>query len=382
MPSYEFDLGVPQPDVFANGLVESIHFRREKSSTITKIEAKLSSGNATCNVAQGTSDRQGAIDTDDLPETTIHWMMRAEDLGSAFSDTDTVDSWYAHPSSGIAQSYKQTSSTNRPSYYADQDGLGYQSSPNDNPCVYFNGFSSYLDQHGGDAEIPYTDSWTLVTAVGKKNSGTYRVVTGTKSTGSVQALYGDWNKHRIRQGIFSGSAREYAHSTALLDHDQIRVLTVEYNTNGRYYINEWINGTLAYGPVNFQYGSGPWVFDLLGATQYSVIGSTYFIRFSGGISEMWLIKGVVDTTTRQTIEGHVAHKYDSKALLPTTHPYYSTDPNSSVTFMNSTDLSLTSTYQTLKSSIGQNLAKNGDLISFYMPKVQLPGTVTIKVTVT
>lgn len=388
MPSYEFDLGVPSPSPFGNGFVQDIHFRPAKNVSITQIEAKLSSGNATCNVSQGLPDVDVAVDTDDLPEGAIHWMMRSEDLGSAFSDTDTVDSWYAHPSSGIAQSYKQTSSTNRPSYYADQDGLGYQSSPNDNPCVYFDGFSSYLDQHGGDAEIPYTDSWTLVTAIGKKNSGTYRAVTGTKSTGNVQALYGDWSRHYIRQGIFSGSVKQYAHSTALLDHDQIRVLTVEYNTNGRYYIDEWINGTKEYGTVNFQYGSGPWVFDLLGATQYSVIGSTFFIRFSGGISEMWLIKGVVDTTERQNIEGAIAHKYGSKALLPSTHPHYTDDPNPSApTMLSTSDVSLTSSYQdifndtvnTLSTAKGSS-ALYADRFSVFCPKVQNPGTLTIRIT--
>ena len=380
MGDYLYQFPAPSPDQFNNGFLGTIELYAGKSDTIDEISAKISSGNATFNAQFGEPDAP-PLDIDDFPDEDLVWNMRAEDLGAAKSDNDAVDIWYSHPGTSQNQSYRQQTTNNQPSYYADQDGLGYQSSPNDSPCVYFNGFSGYLEQAGGTSDIAYTDSWTLVTAVGKKNSGTYRAVAGTKSTGSVQALYGDWSRHHIRQGIFSGSARQYAHSTALLDHDQIRVLTVEYNTNGRYYINEWINGTQAYGPVNFQYGSGPWAFDLLGATQYSVIGSTYFIRFSGGISEMWLIKGVVDTTTRQNIEGHVAHKYGSKALLPSNHPYYNTNPNNSPTFINTSDISLSSTYTVLKSSIGQSLAKNGDNISLYLPKIQNPGTVTVKVSV-
>jgi hypothetical protein len=378
---YEYEFHNPVPDQFASGFIGSIELYAGKGENLDKIEAKISSGNATFNAHFGDSPLP-ALDIDDFPNEDLIWQIRAEDLGASKSDNDAVDLWYSQPSSSETQSYRQATSTNRPTYYADQDGLGSQSNPNDSPCVYFNGFSQSLDQYGGDAEIPYTDSWTLVTAIGKKNAGSYRGVIGTKSTSSIQSLYGDWGRHRTRQGIFSGSTREYTHSTALLAHDQIRVMTVEYNTDGNYYINEWINGTKTYGPVTFQYGSGPWKFDMLGSVQYVAGSNTYYLRFSGGISEMWLIKGVVDTTTRKTIEGHVAHKYDSSSILPTTHPYYSTDPNSSVTFMNATDLNLTSTYQTLKSSIGQNLAKNGDLISFYMPKVQQPGTVTIKVTVT
>lgn len=388
MPSYEFDLGVPSPSPFGNGFVQDIHFRPAKNVSITKVEAKLSSGNATCNVSQGLPDVDVAVDTDDLPEGAIHWMMRSEDLGSAFSDTDTVDSWYAHPSSAIAQSYKQTSSTNRPSYYADQDGLGYQSNPNDNPCVYFNGFTSMLNHHSGESDIDYDQSWTLVTAIGKKNAGSYRGVIGTESSGSIQSLYGDWGRHRTRQGIFSGGTREYAHSTALLAHDQIRVMTVEYNTNGRYYINEWINGTLTYGPVNFQYGSGPWVFDMLGAAQYVAGTNTYFLRFSGGISEIWLINGEVDTTERQNIEGAIAHKYGSKALLPSTHPHYTDDPNPSApTMLSTSDVSLTSSYQdifndtvnTLSTAKGSS-ALYADRFSVFCPKVQNPGTLTIRIT--
>jgi hypothetical protein len=101
VPSYEFDLGVPNPEPFSNGRFKEIHFRISNNETITRVEAKLSSGSATCNVAQGLTEEDFAIDADDLPEGSVYWMMRAEDLGSAFSDTDTVDSWYAHPSSEI-----------------------------------------------------------------------------------------------------------------------------------------------------------------------------------------------------------------------------------------------------------------------------------------
>ena len=377
MAVYEYEFHNPVPDQFASGFIGSIELYAGKGENLDKIEAKISSGDATFNAHFGASPLP-ALDIDDFPDEDLIWQIRAEDLGASFSDNDSVDLWYSQPSSSETQSYRQATSTKQPSYYADQDGLGSQSSPNDSPCVYFDGFTQSFDQYGGDAEIPVATSWTLVTAIGKKNAGTYRGVIGTKSSGSIQSLYGDWGRHRVRLESF----REYTHGTALLAHDQIRVLTVEYNTDGKFYLNEWINGTQAYGPVNFQYGSNPWNFDMLGSVQYVAAGNTYFLRFSGGISEMWLIKGVVSTTTRQTIEGHVAHKYDSSSILPTTHPYYSTDPNSSVTFINSTDLNLTTSYQTLKSSIGQNLAKNGDLISFYMPKVQQPGTVSIKVTVT
>ena len=381
MADYLYEFPAPLPDQFGKGFLGTIELFAGKSDTIDEISAKISSGNATFNAEFGNPDAP-PLDIDDFPDEDLVWNMRAEDLGAAKSDNDDVDIWYSHPGTSQAQSYKQNTANNRPSYYADQDGLGYQSNPNDNPCVYFNGFTDMLHQHGGTSDIAYTDSWTFVTAIGKKNAGSYRGITGTESSGSIQSLYGDWGRHRTRQGIFSGGTREYAHSTALLAHDQVRVMTVEYNANGRYYINEWINGTQVYGPVNFQYGSGSWVFDMLGAAQYVAGGNTYFLRFSGGISEMWLIKGIVDTTTRQNIEGHVAHKYGSKALLPSGHPWVTNDPNSSPTFINSSDISLSSSYTVLKSSIGQSLAKNGDVISLYLPRVQNPGTVTVKVSVT
>jgi len=386
--TYEFDLGVPSPSPFGNGFVQDIHFRPAKNVSITKVEAKLSSGNATCNVSQGLPDVNVAVDIDDLPEGGVYWMMRAEDLGSAKSDTDAVDIWYAHPSSEESQSYRQQTSTKRPSYYADQDGLGYQSNPNDNPCVYFNGWSSYLDHHGGESDIDYDEDWTIVTAVGKKNSGTYRMMLGSDSSGTVQAAYGDWGAHVTRQGVFSGSTRQYRHSSALLAHDQIRVMTVSYNTNGRTYFTEHINGTAVYTDQTIQHASEPWTFDVLGATLYQISGNQYYIRFSGGISEMWLIKGAIDSTQRQNIEGAIAHKYGSKALLPSTHPHYTDDPNPSApTMLGTSDVSLTSSYQdifndtvnTLSTAKGSS-ALYADRFSVFCPKVQNPGTLTIRIT--
>ena len=189
MAVYEYEFHNPVPDQFASGFIGSIELYAGKGENLDKIEAKISSGNATFNAHFGASPLP-ALDIDDFPDEDLIWQIRAEDLGASFSDNDAVDIWYSQPSSSETQSYRQQTSTSQPSYYADQDGLGYQSSPNDSPCVYFNGFSNFLDQYGGDAEIPYTDSWTLVTAIGKKNAGSYRGVIGTKSSGTIQALYG------------------------------------------------------------------------------------------------------------------------------------------------------------------------------------------------
>ena len=351
---------------------------------MNSVKATLASGNATLNLSLG-SQGQADIDQDDIGVDGMTWIMRAEDLTASKSDGDAVDIWYSALANENSHSYRQQTSSNQPLYYEDQDGLGYNAaSSNTNPSVYFNGFSSTLPHYGGSADIAYTDSWTLVTAIGKKNSGSYRAMLGSISTGSVQALYGDWGRHRTRQGVFSGSAREYAHSSALLDHDQIRVLTVDYtSSSGRVTLNEWINSAQKYTDQSFVTGTAPWTFDMLGAVQYSVVGNTYFIRFSGGISEMWLINGVVTTAQRELIEGVLAHKYGSASVLPTGHTYKSTSPiNSKPSMINAQDLDLTSSQQTVKASMNQNLASGAEKLRVYMPASQLPGDLTLELDVT
>lgn len=379
MATYTYKFEDPTPNPFKHGFIGEVEVHCTPNSTLNSVKATLASGNATLNLSLG-SQGQADIDQDDIGIDGMTWIMRAEDLTASKSDGDAVDIWYSVLANENSHSYRQQTSNNQPSYYEDQDGLGYNAaSSNTNPSVYFNGFSSTLPHYGGSADIAYTDSWTLVTAIGKKNSGTYRAIIGTESSGSVQSLYGDWGRHKVRQKSFS----EYTHSTALLDHDQIRVMTVEYNTNGRYYINEWINGTLAYGEVNFQYASQAWVFDMLGAAQYVVSGNTYFLRFSGGISEVWLINGEVTTAQRELIEGVLAHKYGSASVLPAGHTYKSTSPlNSKPSMINAQDLDLTSSQQTVKSSMNQTLASGAEKLRVYMPASQLPGDLTLELDIT
>lgn len=48
--------------------------------------------------------------------------------------------------------------------------------------------------------------------------------------------------------------------------------------------------------------------------------------FLGLIGEVVVVSGSVDTTTRQKIEGYLAHKWGLSANLPSDHPYKSTPP--------------------------------------------------------
>ena len=337
-------------------------------------------------VSQSRSEGQADIDQDDIGIDGMTWMMRAEDLTASKSDGDAVDIWYSVLANENSHSYRQQTSSNQPSFYEDQDGLGYNSaSSNTNPSVYFNGFASTLPHYQGTPDIAYNSSWTLVTAIGKKNSGSYRAMLGSISTGSAQALYGDWGRHRTRQGVIGGTTREYMHSTTLLDHDQIRVLTVDYTSSSshRLSLNEWINGTQKYTNQEFVAGQGPWTFDMLGAAQYVAGTYTYYVRFSGGISEMWLINGVVTTAQRELIEGVLAHKYGSASVLPTGHTYKSTSPiNSKPSMINTQDLNLTSSQQTVKASMNQTLASGAEKLRVYMPASQLPGDLTLELDVT
>lgn len=382
MATYTYKIESPAPNPFKHGFISEVEVHCAPNSTLNAIKATLASGDATLNISLG-SQGQADIDQDDIGIDGMLWMMRAEDLTASKSDGDAVDVWHSVLGNENSHAYRQQTSTKQPSYYEDQDGLGYQSSPNDSPCVYFNGWSSYLDHYLGDSEIDYDADWTIVTAVGKKNSGTYRMMLGSNSSGTVQAAYGDWGNHVTRQGVFSGSTRQYRHSSALLDHDQIRVMTTEYNSNGRTYFTEHINGTAVYTDQTLQHASSPWTFDVLGAALYQINSNQYYIRFSGGISEMWLINGSVTTAQRELIEGVLAWKYGTVSELPTGHTYKSTSPiNSKPSMINAQDLDLTSSQQTVKASMSETLASGAEKLRVYMPTSQLPGDLTLELDIT
>jgi hypothetical protein len=58
----------------------------------------------------------------------------------------------------------------------------------------------------------------------------------------------------------------------------------------------------------------------------SSLGASYAEGFSGDIAEVIVIGSVVDTSTRQMIEGYFAHKWGLTASLPNDHPYKSSPP--------------------------------------------------------
>ena len=72
-------------------------------------------------------------------------------------------------------------------------------------------------------------------------------------------------------------------------------------------------------------GNSPLTSDPTHPLQLGAVGNNVF-PLTGSIGEVCFFNSVLSTTNRQLVEGYLAWKWGTEALLPNTHPYYSAAP--------------------------------------------------------
>ena len=364
---YTFDCYPTSPlGTFEVGAIELWH----GSATVTAVRAKLSSGDGAFNFKVGGVANQN-IAGDVLPTPRV-WHFKADDLSPAHSDTDDVSIWYSNPywiidSTGSVTTgvFRQQTSAERPTYSTSYG-------PGSTDAVRFDvSNSESLDHYRGIKE--FTGNLCMFFVVGDVDTAAPAPLVGTTDTSATdyESVYGTHERHD--HNVFqSDDGNNKSVSTDKVAAGQIRY--VQYDvSNGR--VAEFVDGVENYGGTD----TGPiqpFTFDTIGAVSYDS-ASEYL---DAGISEIIVCEGLCDAAQRQNIEGCLAWKWGIESVLPGGHPWESGSPfTSSFTLPSDID-ELDSAYSDLESC--SVAITGGTPVYFYLTKAQVPGTLTVELTVT
>ncbi len=387
MPTYKIDVDNVKPDIRNGGYVASIPLNVGNARNINSVLCGLTSGEATFNFSFDddiSTSSETITDFDDFSAPLL-WHLRSEDLDTVYSDSDSVEEFWSYTDHD--HMFYQGTAAHKPIYYDDRFGINNSATTLSNGSLYFQGYASnpsHMDSEdstgteNGTFELGGTSSFTIVTVAGTKSAGSYRPFLGTKVTSaSIHSLYGDWGRFRMRQKSF----QEYTHGSAIAASNQIRVARVENTSNTSSDLDEYINGTREIDSTISINRQEDWIWNMLGGAEYIVNGNTYRILWGGGISEMLLFDGALTSSERELIEGHLAHKYGVEEYLPSAHPYKTTDPNpSGPTFELTSDASLTSSTNTVKTYSTSKQIFHGKQVHLFLPRAQNPGNINFAVT--
>ena len=389
MPTYEYQFTCDGGGFFSESdmYIGTIEWPNS-SDTLTHVNAKMTSGNATVNFHVGDPKYPENLVKTFQENLNIRWHLRARDLGAVTPGNSGPSPQYGVTTGTTCQlwrscdkslgNFRNTSSTVSPSW-ENNKGIYDGGSTNKYGAVYFDG-SEYLHNYSGSKSVPYNQSFSIVGVFGDVTAADESPILG-QDVGSASdpgSIWGDYNgKYTMRKT----DGRKVETGSGIMADNQIRVATVEYNSGqDRYYINEWVNGTLTINNQVIKNGGNTdsWVFDMIAANDYDG-GVDEF--YTGSITEMMFLDSLLDTDTRQMIEGVMAHQYEAESLLVSGHPYKSTNPLSQSWYLG-TDLTLASTYGTdisLASETGGtiSLGKRSTL-SFAFTRCDNPGQVTLK----
>ena len=336
------------------------------SATVTGVRAKLSSGDGAFNFKVGGVVNQNI---DDLDLARI-WHFQADDLSVANSDTDPVSLGYSNPyytiDTGVTTGvFRQTTSAERPTYSSSYG-------PGSTDAVRFDESNSEsLDHYRGIKE--FTGNLCMFFVVGDVDTAAPAPLVGVTDTSAndYESVYG--THERLDQNVFqSDDGNNKSVSTDKVASGQIRY--VQYDvSNDR--VAEFVDGVENYGGSSTG-PTQPFTFDTIGAVSFDS-GSEYL---DAGISEIIVFEGLCDATQRQNIEGCLAWKWGLEGILPGGHPWESSSPFTESFTLGSDITPLASTYGSVESC--SVAAIPGTPVHFYLTRAQVPGTLTVELTVT
>lgn len=372
MSSYKYTISNPKPDLFNDGYIGSTELYGGTGKKISNVQALLSNGNATINVS--ISDRADPIiDPDDIEDTPPLFHLRGHDLGSPMSASqgDAVADWYTYDHT--VSRFRQASSGNRPSYETTKGC-------NSNEGCYFSGSSQYMTRLSGFSDLAYDADFTMFLALGKCGNDSNANIIGkfNNTDDTWRTHWGNWGgNHTVR----NENGNTASQSGDDIDDDQIRTLKCVNNNTTQSRLWEWKDGTSYYSnnAITIDSSGGGWNFDAMAiASRY--YRSTFTAHYAElGISELICYSGALSDTHRQIIEGYLAHKYGVEGNLPSSHPYYSTDPRPSNTMLFGSDLTLTKSLQSLGNP--NQAVSQGQRLNVFLPEAQNVDSVTLTFTI-
>ena len=369
MAVYEYEFTAVRSQPFSDASVGALQWFGG-AGTIRGVQAKLSSGSGTFNL--GTDSGTGQLTSEEgLPDRL--WYFRSDDLSLDHDDDDPVTNWYSFDSS---LSTATAAGTARPLYKDNASPGG------DTHGVHFDGVNDFLTVSSGFTDFEKTTGFSIAVVLGDDISptgspdqipiiGTYNsLLVGTAS------LYG--RAHRM---LFRNDAGGVKQSSSLVaDKEQVRVAVYDGTSVGSEVTHEWVLGEESYKDASLSGSIEDFTLNSIGAIATSSLDE----YLDGDISEIIVFDGVLDDTQRQLVEGMLAWRWGLEDDLvgpdgSDDHPYRTSQGNPlSFDYALGTDIELDTTYS---AAVNPTITvKNTDIIRFYTPLVQNPGTLTIQLT--
>jgi hypothetical protein len=234
------------------------------------------------------------------------------DVGSTLvTSGDTVGRW--NDKSGNSLNVSQSSSSQRPTYAL--NALAGK------PVLVFDGSNDILFRSTGLNNVPNVTIISVFRVVTAAGADLFMGIGATGATGAIRGIYRDNTSNALWS---AGWARDF---TSTLDTDP----------GGGYHIFGLMNTSLS-TPNNFQAhrdgvvqigssGGGNLDNTAAGFSVGSLRGSAVATYYSNiETAEIVVLTSAADTTTRQKIEGYLAHKWGLTANLPNDHPYKTVGP--------------------------------------------------------
>jgi hypothetical protein len=361
------------------------------NANITKVEAKLASGQATFNgklIAKG--DDQNPLGwVSGVPAGTFTedfrkplWHLRADDLAHLGGGGDLSD-WYSFGAdeNGVLARFAPPSNGQRPTY---QTSTGPGSLAG---IEFVTGDDDILVQIAGTETLAYDADFTAFVVLGDFNSGNNRPIMGTSDTTNT-SWQSSWGHKGGDLRVRTDDGDEYNDGSLDLGSDEIRCLVCQNQSATASRMSEYVDGTSLYTSQSITVASsGGWTFNAIGGTERDRNGSPQQRLYSGSLSEIILFDRALTTDQREAYEGMLAHRWGLTSTLATLHTYKVLNPYVGVgidadsTYLNSlTHITLGTTYTTCSSST--NAIVNQGTITLYLPQAQNPGELTVQITYT
>jgi len=390
MATKEFVISNPSASVDRGFTVGRIEWHLGNAN-ITKVEAKLASGQATFNgklIAKG--DDQNPLGwVSSVPTGTFTedfrkplWHLRADDLAYLGDGVD-VPEWYSFGTdeNGVIARFAPPSSGQRPTYQNDTGPGSLAGSE------FSTGDDDILVQSAGTETMAYDADFTAFVVLGDFNSGNNRPIMGTSDISNT-SWQSSWGHKGGDLRVRTDDGDEYNDGSLDLGSDEIRCLVCQNQSASASRLSEYVDGTSLYTSQSITVASsGGWTFNAVGGSERRKSGGTQQRLYSGSLSEIILFDRALTTDQREAYEGMLSHRWGLTSTLATLHTYKSTNPYVGVgidadsTYLNSlTHITLGTTYTTCSSST--NAIVNQGTIVLYLPQAQNPGELTVQITYT
>jgi hypothetical protein len=345
---------------------------RDADARIQSVKAKLSSGTGTFNISKSANGISATDSDEGIGSPKWHLMIDDLSKPGEWTGSEGIGSWYSHTkdSSGVINRFVSGSQSSSPSYST-------TSGPGSTEGASFDGSNDILIMSAGTTKMDFDGSFTVFAVIGDfdVNENQNPIIGNSDITNSSYLTM--WGHKGGDLRVRNDSKNEFNFNQDDITPDELRVMTCDNASPTKSDVSEYVDGGTKYSAESITISSnGGWSFNAIGGMQRDRNGSPQSRLFEGSLSELIMYPRLLGTDQRQLIEGYLAHKWG--LTLNVGHPFVSTNPFAT-SFAATSDIVLTSSYPVTGTTAQINVSL-GDTVTFYMPNLQNPGTLSVELT--